>query len=75
MTIAEALARRCSIKKDVSRNFAKFSGKHLCQSLFFNEVAACNFIKKEALAQVFLVNFAKFLRTYFLTEHLPWLLL
>ena len=27
--------------------------KHLCQNLFFNEVAgACNFIKKETLAQV-----------------------
>ena len=26
-------------KKDVLRNFAKFTGKHLCQSLFFNKVA------------------------------------
>ena len=26
-------------KKGVLRNFAKFSGKHLCQSLFFNKVA------------------------------------
>ena len=34
-----------------------------------------NFIKKEALAQVFSVNFAKFLSTPFLTEHLCWLLL
>ena len=42
-------------EKDVLRNFAKFTGKHLCQSLFFNKVAggACNFIKKETLAQVF----------------------
>ena len=34
-------------KKSVLRNFAKFTGKHLCQSLFFNKVAglqACNFI-------------------------------
>ena len=33
----------------------KFTGKHLCQSLFFNKVAclACNFIKKEILAKVF----------------------
>ena len=23
-------------KKDVLKNFAKFTGKHLCQSLFFN---------------------------------------
>ena len=30
--------QRCSMKKDVLRNFAKFTGKHLCQSLFFNKV-------------------------------------
>ena len=36
-------------KKEVLRNFAKFTGKHLCQSFFFNKVAglqACNFILK-----------------------------
>ena len=48
----------------VLRNFAKFTGKHLCQSLFFNKVTglrplACNFIKKEALAQVFSCEFCK----------------
>ena len=26
-------------KKGVLRNFAKFTGKHLCHSLFFNKVA------------------------------------
>ena len=31
--------RRCSIEKGVLKNFAKLTGKHLCQSLFFNEVA------------------------------------
>ena len=31
--------RRCSAKKSVLKNFAKFTGKHLCQSLFFNKVA------------------------------------
>ena len=30
---------RCSVRKGVLRNFAKFTGKHLCQSLFFNNVA------------------------------------
>ena len=35
--------------------------------------SACNFIEKETLA--FFVNFAKFLRTPFLREHLQWLLL
>ena len=45
-------------KKGVHRNFAKFIGKHLCQSLLFNKVAGLspepyNLIKKETLAQVF----------------------
>ena len=31
--------QRCSIIKGVPRNFAKFTGKHLCQGLFFNKVA------------------------------------
>ena len=26
--------QRCSVRKGVPRNFAKFTGKHLCQSLF-----------------------------------------
>ena len=34
----EAVIQRCSIKKNVLRNFTKFTGKHLCQSLFFNKV-------------------------------------
>ena len=45
----------------VLRNFAKFTGKHLCQGLFSNKVTG--------------LNFAKFLRTPFLTEHLWRLLL
>ena len=40
-------------KKDVLKNFAKFTGKHLCQSLFFNKVTGRNFMKRETLAQVF----------------------
>ena len=40
-------------QKGALRNFAISTGKHLRQSLFFNkkEFAACNFIKKETLAQ------------------------
>ena len=30
--------QRCSAKKGALRNFLKFTGKHLCQSLFFNKV-------------------------------------
>ena len=31
--------RRCSGRKGILRNFAKFTRKHLCLSLFFNKVA------------------------------------
>ena len=41
-------------KKGALRDFAKFTGKYMCQSLFFNKVPGrWNFIKKETLAQVF----------------------
>ena len=33
----EAFVQSCSMKKSVLINFAKFTGKHLCQSLFFKE--------------------------------------
>ena len=66
--------RRCSVTKGVLRNFAKFTGSHLCQGLFFKKVAGL-FIKKEALAEVFSCEFCEILRIPFLTEHLRWLLL
>ena len=31
--------RTCSVREGALRNFTKFAGKHLCQSLFFNKVA------------------------------------
>ena len=39
---------RCSIEKGVFKNLTKFTGKHLCQSLFLIKLhtLACNFIKK-----------------------------
>ena len=36
---------RPEYKKDVLRNFSKFTGKHLCQSLFFNKVAGLSRLK------------------------------
>ena len=56
-------------KKGILRNFLKFTGKDLYKGLFFNKVAGLK------LAQVFPVNFAKFLRAPFYTEHLWRLLL
>ena len=49
-------------EKGVLRNFAKLTGKQLCQSLFFDKVAGSGqvfFIKKENLAQVFSSEFCK----------------
>ena len=64
--------RRCSVRKGVLRKFAKFTGKHLGQSLFFNKVQAeaCNFIKKETLAQVFSCEFWETSKNTFFKEHL-----
>ena len=58
-------------KKRFLRNFAKFTGKHLCQSLFFNKVAgaASNFIKKETLARVFSCKFCEISKKTLFTEH------
>ena len=36
--------RMWSIKKGAFKNSAKFTGKHLCQSLFFNKVAGLRLI-------------------------------
>ena len=63
-------------KKCVLRNFTKFTGKHPCQSLFFNKVAdlrPATLLKQRFWHRCFPVNFVKFLRTPFYTEHLWWL--
>ena len=60
-------------KKGILRNLATFTGKHLCQSLLLNKVAgfkACNFIKKETLAQVFSCKCCVISKDTFFTEHL-----
>ena len=62
--------QRWSIIKGVLRNFAKFTGKHLCKSLFLLQPQACNFIKKETLAQVFSCEFCEISKNTFFTEHL-----
>ena len=67
---------RCSIKKVVLKNFAKFTRKHLYQSLFCNKVAGLqlpqtyNFIKKGTLAQMFSCEFCEIFKNTFFTEHL-----
>ena len=68
----------CSVRKDVFRKFAKSTGKHLSQSLFFYKIVSvrsATFLKKRLWHRCFPVNFVKILRTQFFTEHLQWLLL
>ena len=51
-------------KKGALRNFAKLTGKQLCQSLFFNKVDGlrpATLLKKRLRHRWFPVNFAKFL--------------
>ena len=72
----EAVVRRCPVEKvflGISQN-----SQELRQSLFFNNVAglrSTTLLKKRLWRRCFPVNFAKFLRTTFFTEHLRWLLL
>ena len=61
--------QRCSVRNGFLINFAKFTGKHLRQSLFFNKVAgprSATLSKKRPWQRCFPVNFAKILRTPFL---------
>ena len=63
---SEAVVNSCSLKKaflEISRN----SQENVC--------ARVSFLKKRLWHRCFPVNFATFLRTFFLTEHLRWLLL
>ena len=53
------------------KSFTKFTGKHLCQSLFVNKNEAsglrpATFLKKRPWHRCIPVNFVKFLRTPFL---------
>ena len=71
-SFTDVLQNRCFFK-----NFANFTQKHLCWSLF-NKVTglkACTFIKKRHQHPCFPVKFAKFLRRPFFIEHLRWRLL
>ena len=66
------------ITKDVLKNFAKFTEKHLCWSLILIKLQAqdlqpktCNFIKKDSSTGVFLLNIIKFLKTCLLQNTPP----
>ena len=61
--------RRWSVRKGVLRNFAKFTAKHLCQSIYFNKVSGLRFatlLKQRLWHMCFRMNLARFLRVPFL---------
>ena len=67
-SFSETATRGVLCKKSVLRKFIKFTGKHLCQSLFFNRVAGlrpATLLKKRLWHRCFPVNFEIFLRTPF----------
>ena len=66
---SEAATRGALCEKGVLRNFTKFTGKHLCQGLFFNKLQAkaCRFIKK-TLAQKFFCEFYEISKNTCFTE-------
>ena len=59
-TTCRSSHRRCSVKKRVLWNFAKFTGKHLCHLCSLRPVTL---LKKRPWYRCFYVNLAKFLRT------------
>ena len=56
------------MKKGVLRNFAKFSGKHLCQSLFFNKVAGA--ATEHVWATELLLSFSFFYKVFAINGNL-----
>ena len=76
MTYARSSCSELFCKKRVLKYFVKLSGKHLCHSLVFNEVAGLAILlKKETLAQVFHREFCAIFKNTLLTEQLRWLIL
>ena len=63
-TGSEAATRGVLLRKGVLRHLAKLTGKHKCQSLFFNKV------KEGTLAQVLFCEFLEISKSTFFTKHL-----
>ena len=65
-TYLRSSRQSCSVNKDVLKNFAKFTGKHLCQSITFDKVAGLQLYLKKTLAQLFSCEFCEILKNTFL---------
>ena len=64
--------RSCSVKKDALKSFAKFTGKHLCWSLFLNKVEGLRpaTILKKTLTQVISCDYCEIFKNTYFKEHL-----
>ena len=60
--------RRCSVKKDVLKDFVNFTGKYLCWGLFL--IKACNFLKKETPTQGLSCEIYEIFENTYFEEHL-----
>ena len=66
--ITRSSHQKCSIEIVVLKNFTKFTGKQLCQSLFFNNVADLRpaiLLKRRFWHRCFPMSFVKFFITSF----------
>ena len=57
-------------KKDILKNFTKFTGKHLCLTLFLQASGLQFYLKRDYLAQVFSCEFCEIFKNTFFTEYL-----
>ena len=66
------VAWRCSVKKTVLKDLAKFTGKRVYRSLYFNKVegGGLQFYQKNTPAQVLSCEFCKIFRNTYFEEHL-----
>ena len=74
----EAVAQRCSVKKvflEISQNSEENTCARISLLIKLQTFRPATSLKEILWHRCFLMNFAKFLRTPFFTEHLWWLLL
>ena len=72
-TLTEAAVPKYSSKQMLLQNFAIFTGKHLCWSLFLIKLRAFSYastLLKESPTHVFCCEYCKFCKNNFFTEHL-----
>ena len=68
--IIEAVAQRCSVKKMFLEILAKFTGKHLCQSLFFNKVAGAAWLQLQVATSLISISPINFFQKFTLDPKL-----